>query len=234
MKRDPTPERACRARPRARGARAPCAPPLLGIAWRLGLGLAAVAAVLIGAEVLATRTTREAARGRARHAERARAARPPRRAPCSRSWSPTIARWANIVQARTGADFNAITQRGRCARRGGGGLLRQPRRGRRSRPPRSTLRAQLTRHIETRASARRAAPRSARNGPTQRQAALNRVYQLIASAGGAGVRHQRHPGLRAPLALRARDRHQRGARQRRRQAGGHRPPRGGLPLAARR
>ena len=34
--------------------------PLLGIAWRLGLGLAAVAAVLVGGEVLATRTTRDA------------------------------------------------------------------------------------------------------------------------------------------------------------------------------
>ena len=34
--------------------------PLLGIAWRLGLGLAAIAAVLVGAEVLATRTTRDA------------------------------------------------------------------------------------------------------------------------------------------------------------------------------
>ena len=34
--------------------------PRLGIGWRLILGLTAVAAVLIGAQVLATRTTREA------------------------------------------------------------------------------------------------------------------------------------------------------------------------------
>src|SRR6478609_9475184 len=58
MKRFPPPPGAVPCPQRMRGWR--LGAPLLGIAWRLGLGLAAIAAVLVGAEVLATRTTRDA------------------------------------------------------------------------------------------------------------------------------------------------------------------------------
>jgi hypothetical protein len=58
MNRDSAPSAGKSGAPAARPRRAHS--PLLGIAWRLGLGLAAVAAVLVAGEVTATRTTREA------------------------------------------------------------------------------------------------------------------------------------------------------------------------------
>ena len=183
MKRDLTPnaDTPSRARP-ARGLRS--GSPLLGIAWRLGLGLAAVAAVLIGAEVLSTRTTRDALEAvRAMQNEHE---------PLARSADAVLERLVAydravgaFVQEHAGTDANAIAQAGDALQDAVAGYFaNQP-------APTVTadtlaLRAELTRHIETaRALAARAAQRS--QSAEARDAALNHVYQLVASAGGAGV-----------------------------------------------
>ncbi len=183
MKRDPTPRAHTSAPAPPLRARRP-ASPLLGIAWRLGLGLAALAAVLTGAEVLATRTTRDALE--AVHV--------------MQNEHETLVSSADAVleklvaydravgayvQARAGPDLNAITQAGEALEEALAAYF-----GNKSRPPVKpaslALRAQLTRHIETaRQLAGRAAQRS--QSTEARQEALNGVYQLIASAGGAGV-----------------------------------------------
>jgi diguanylate cyclase (GGDEF)-like protein len=183
MKRDLTPH--VDAASRARPARRPrSGSPLLGIAWRLGLGLTAVAAVLIGAEVLSTRTTRDALEAvRAMQNEHE---------PLARGADAVLERLVAydravgaFVQAHAGADANAITQAGDALEDAVAGYFAsQPA------PPVTAgtlaLRAELTQHIETaRALAARAAQRS--QSADARDAALNHVYQLIASAGGAGV-----------------------------------------------
>src|SRR5580658_5359324 len=108
MKRDPTP-RASISVPAPRARRA--ASPLLGIAWRLGLGLAAVAAVLTGAEVLATRTTRDAL-----DAVRVMQNEHETLASSADAVLEKLVAYDRavgaFVQARAGADLDAITQAG--------------------------------------------------------------------------------------------------------------------------
>ena len=183
MKRHPTSRASLPApAPAARARRA--ASPLLGIAWRLGLGLTAVAAVLTGAEVLATRTTRDAL-----DAVRVMQNEHESLASSADAVLEKLVAYDRAVgayvQARTGAEFNAITQAGDALEDAVAAYF-----GNQPRPPVTpaslTLRAQLTRHIET---ARQLAARAAQRAQSTdaRQAALNRAYQLIASAGGAGV-----------------------------------------------
>ena len=115
---------ACRAR---RGAPRGC--PRLGIGARLGLGLAAVAAVLVAADILATRTAREAL-------EAVRSMQNEHEPLASRADAVLVRlidydrAVGEYVQARQVADFAAITHRRRrargCARR----LLRRRRRRR--------------------------------------------------------------------------------------------------------
>ncbi|HEY7995486.1 MAG TPA: GGDEF domain-containing protein, partial [Steroidobacteraceae bacterium] len=160
--------------------------PLLGIAWRLGLGLAAVAAVLVGGEVFATRTTREAL-------EAVRLMQNEHEPLASRAdavleklvaYDRAVGAFVQ-VQARTGADLGAIVL--------AGGALEEAvatyfaHKGQPAATPATlALRAQLSRHIET---ARQLAARAAQRAQMTeaREAALNHVYLLIASAGGAGV-----------------------------------------------
>jgi len=182
MKRDPTAPAT-----RARAARAPtrrAGSPLLGIAWRLGLGLAAVAGVLILAEVLMTRTTRDALRAvrsmQNEHEPLAGAAD----AVLEKLVAYDRAVGA-FVQARAGTDLTAINGAGEQLESAVSAYFgMQP-------PPPNTdatraLRAQLTRHIgSARALATRAAQRA--QSAEAREAALNQIYQLIISAGGAGV-----------------------------------------------
>jgi diguanylate cyclase (GGDEF)-like protein len=183
MKRNPTPRASTAApAPRARARRV--ASPLLGIAWRLGLGLAAVAAVLTGAEVLATRTTRDAL-----EAVRVMQNEHETLVGSADAVLEKLVAYDRAVgayvQARAGADPQALAQAGDALEDALATYF-----GSRPRPPVTaaslTLRAQLTRHIEiARQLAARAAQRS--QSADARQGALNSVYQLIASAGGAGV-----------------------------------------------
>jgi hypothetical protein len=158
--------------------------PLLGIAWRLGLGLAAVAAVLIGAEVLATRTTRDALEAVRvmQHEHEPLAGRADAVLEKLVAYDRAV---GAFVQARAGSDLNAITRAGdELEDAVDAYFATHPRPA--ITPARLALRAQLTRHIET---ARQLASRAAQRAQSAdaREAALNHVYQLIASAGGAGV-----------------------------------------------
>ncbi|HTL21778.1 MAG TPA: EAL domain-containing protein [Steroidobacteraceae bacterium] len=158
--------------------------PRLGIGWRLILGLTAVAAVLIAGEVLATRTTREAL-----DAVRS-----------MQSEHEPLANAANLVleklvaydravgeyvQAHSAADFSAINAAGAALDSAVAAYFRNA-------PAASVpsaaagLRAQLTRHISV---ARQLASRSAQRlqWVEERQAALTRVYERIAAAGGSGL-----------------------------------------------
>jgi len=158
--------------------------PLLGIAWRLGLGLAAVAAVLVGAEVLATRTTRDALEAvRAMQSEHE---------PLANSADAVLEKLVAYdqavgayVQARSGTDVDGITLAGDALEDAVAAYFaNRPQAP--VNPATVALRAQLTRHIET---ARQLASRATQRWQwiDARGAALNRVYQLIASAGGSGV-----------------------------------------------
>jgi diguanylate cyclase (GGDEF)-like protein len=156
--------------------------PRLGIGWRLCLGLAAVAAVLTAGEMLVTRTTREAlAAVRSMQSEHE---------PLAGAASAVLERLVafdrsvgEYVQARTG--FNTVTDAGTALEAAVSDYFSL------SPPPPVTpaaagLRAQITRHIaNARLLAARAAQRAQWAG--ERQAALNRVYQHIAAAGGAGL-----------------------------------------------
>ena len=158
--------------------------PLLGIAWRLGLGLAAVAAVLAGAEVLATRTTRDALEAvRVMQNENE-----PLAARADAVLERLVAYDGAVgasVQGRAGVDSNAIAQAGDALEDAVAAYFANH-----PAPPVTAatlaLRAQLTRHVE---NARQLAARAAQRAQSAeaREAALNHVYQLIASAGGAGV-----------------------------------------------
>ena len=177
--------------------------PLLGIAWRLGLGLAAVAAVLVAGEVLATRTTRDAAGGRscACRTSMNRSRTVPM--PCWKSWSPTIRQWALTCRPAVRTDIDGITLapgmpwKTRSLPTSASGP-NSPSRQRRSR-----CAAQLTRHIQTARAAgqpRRAALAvggCARRGAQSRLPA-HRLRRRLRR------RHRRHAGVRAPLARRAR------------------------------
>jgi len=161
--------------------------PLLGIAWRLGLGLAAVAAVLVGGEVFSTRTTRDAL-------EAVRLMQNEHEPLASRAdavleklvaYDRAVGAFVQ-VQARTGADLGAIIVRAGDALEEAVATYFAHQRQPSATPATLALRAQLSRHIET---ARQLAARAAQRAQMTeaREAALNHVYLLIASAGGAGV-----------------------------------------------
>ena len=162
--------------------------PLLGIAWRLGLGLAAIAAVLTGAEVLATRTTRDALEAvRLMQSEQEPLAS---RADAVLEKLVAYDRAVGAIvqrQARPGADPGAIVRAGDALEAAVATYFGHgPQPASVPIPASVALRAQLTRHIET---ARQLAARAAQRAQMteDREAALNHVYLLIASAGGAGV-----------------------------------------------
>ncbi|HEX4619769.1 MAG TPA: diguanylate cyclase, partial [Steroidobacteraceae bacterium] len=158
--------------------------PRLGVGSRLGLGLAAVAAVLVAGEILATRTGREALQAvRSMQNEHE---------PLANRASTVLVRLVDYdravgayVQARSGADFAAITVAGAALEDALGNYFES------APPPPVTpaaleLRTQLTRHI---AAARSFASRAAQRAQwvEERRVALEDVYQRIATAGGAGL-----------------------------------------------
>src|SRR5580658_6107535 len=168
---------------------APPAPPArrawhlrLGIGWRLGLGLAAVATVLIVGEVLAARTAREALDAIHSMEEE--------HEPLARRASAVMEKLVaydrvvgEYVQARSGADFASLTQAGDALEAAVGRYFE----GMPTPDPETTrLHEQLTHHI---ANARELASRAAQRAQwaQERQAALYRIYQRIASAGGSGL-----------------------------------------------
>ena len=157
----------------------------LGIGWRLGLGLAAVTAVLVFGEMLATRTAREALEAvRSMQTEHE---------PLANSANAVLEKLiaydravGEYVQARSaGDDLTAITQAGDALEAAVTDYFS-------SAPSRavtaaaSGLREQLTRHIT---SARRLAGRAAQrlHWEVERQSDLDHVYQRIVAAGGSGL-----------------------------------------------
>src|SRR5438034_3159896 len=158
--------------------------PRLGIGRRLGLGLAAVTTVLVLGEMLAARTTREAlAAVRSMQNEDE---------PLANSANAVLERLLAYdravdedMQAHGPDDFGAIIHAGDALEAAVADYFG-------SSPPApvsaagDALRLQLTRHI---ASARELASRAAQRAQwvAERQAALNQVYQRIASAGGSGL-----------------------------------------------
>ena len=157
--------------------------PRLGIGWRLILGLTAVAAVLIAAQVLATRTTREALDAvRSMQNEHE-----PLASAANLVLEKLVAydrAVGEYVQARSAADFSSITAAGAALE---GAITAYFRSAPASVPPAAVgLRVQLIRHI---AVARQLASRAAQRlqWVDERQAALSRVYERIASAGGSGL-----------------------------------------------
>jgi diguanylate cyclase (GGDEF)-like protein len=181
------------ARPEAAATAAPPRPrrrawlpraPRLGVGARLALGLAAVAAVLVAGEILATRTAREALQAvRSMQNEHE---------PLASRASAVLARLVDYdravgeyVRAQNGADFAAITTAGAALEDALGSYFDGP-----PTPPLSRaaleLRAQLTRHIAAgRSFASRAAQRA--QWVEERRIALEDVYQRIATAGGTGL-----------------------------------------------
>jgi len=158
--------------------------PRLGIGWRLGLWLTAVVAVLIVGELLATRITGEALDAvRSMQSEgEALASSASQVLDKLISYDRAVGEY---VQAHGTADLSSIKAAGEELEAAVGNYFDS------APPPAVTgaahnLRAQLTRHI---ANARQLA--SAATQRTQwsdkRQAALNRVYHRIATAGGAGI-----------------------------------------------
>ncbi len=158
--------------------------PRLGVGARLGLGLAAVAAVLVAGEILATRTAREALQAvRSMQKEHE---------PLASRASTVLTRLVDYdravgeyVQAHDGADFAAITTAGAALEDALGGYFDG------TPPPPVTraaleLRVQLTRHIAAgRSFASRAAQRA--QWVEERRVALGDVYQRIVTAGGSGL-----------------------------------------------
>jgi diguanylate cyclase (GGDEF)-like protein len=156
----------------------------LGIGWRLGLGLAAVATVLIVGEVLASRTAHEALD--AIHSMQDE--HEPLASRASAVMEKLVAYDRAVgesVQARSGAEFANLTEAGNALEAAVSGYFEG-----KPRPPSDSettqLREQLTRHI---ANARQLASRASQRAQwaQERQAALNRIYQRIASAGGSGL-----------------------------------------------
>lgn len=158
--------------------------PRLGIGWRLGLGLAAVATVLILGEMQAEETAREAldaSRSMQNQHE-------PLASRASAIMEKLVAYDRAVgesVQARSGADFASLTEAGDALEAAVSGYFEGKPRPQ-SDPETTRLREQLTHHI---ANARQLASRSAQRvqWAQERQAALNRIYQRIASAGGSGL-----------------------------------------------
>ena len=158
--------------------------PRLGIGWRLGLGLAALAAVLVAGEQFATRTTREALQA----ARSMQSEHQPLADGASAVLEKLVAydrAVGEYAQAPSAADLGAITGAGEA-------LEAAVERYFSSSPPppltagAAALRAQITRHIGL---AQQLAARAAQRAQwaEERQAALNRVYQRIAAAGGSGL-----------------------------------------------
>jgi len=158
--------------------------PRLSVGARLALGLAAVAAVLVVGEILATRTAREALQAvRSMQSEHE---------PLASRASAVLVRLVDydravgeFVQAHNGADFAAITTAGAALEDALGSYFDG------TPPPPVTapaleLRAQLTRHIAAgRSFASRAAQRT--QWVEERHVALADVYQRIVTAGGSGL-----------------------------------------------
>ncbi|MBV8910193.1 MAG: HAMP domain-containing protein, partial [Gammaproteobacteria bacterium] len=157
--------------------------PRLGIGWRLGLGLAAVAALLVAGEQMATRTTREALDA---------VVSMQKEQPLTDSANAALEKMlaydravGEYAQAPSTAGLGAITVAGDAVEAALSDYLRNS-------PPPSLVRSaealhtQITRHIAVaRALATRLAQRA--QWGDERQAALNRVYQRIAAAGGSGL-----------------------------------------------
>jgi diguanylate cyclase (GGDEF)-like protein len=156
----------------------------LGVGWRLFLGLAAVAAVLVAGEMLAGRTTRAALVAvRSMQSEHE---------PLASSAGLLLEQLVafdravgEYVQARSSADFGAVTAAGDALEQAVAHYFdRAPAPALNSAA--AELRAQLMRHI---ANARELASRATQRvqWAEAREAALNRVYRRIASAGGTGL-----------------------------------------------
>lgn len=158
--------------------------PRLGVGARLALGLAAVAAVLVAAEMLATRTTREALQAvRSMQNEHE---------PLASRASAVLVRLIDFdrsvgayVQAHNGSDFAAIATAGGALEDALGSYFDgRPRPA--VTPAALELRSQLSRHIAAgRAFASRAALRA--QWVEERRVALEDVYQRIVTAGGSGL-----------------------------------------------
>jgi len=158
--------------------------PRLGVGSRLALGLAAVAAVLVAGELLATRTSREAlAAVRSMQNEHE---------PLASRASAVLVRLVDydravgaFVQARNGADFAAISSAGAMLEDALGSYF-DGTPGAPATPAARELRAALSRHIANgRLFASRAAQRA--EWVEERRAALDDVYQRITVAGGSGL-----------------------------------------------
>jgi diguanylate cyclase (GGDEF)-like protein len=159
--------------------------PYLSIGWRLGLGLAAVAAVLVASEVLATRTTREALDAvRVMQNEHE---------PLASSANAVLEKLvafdgivSEVMRAGNAADLAAITNAGdtleSAVTRYFGSAPQAPA----AADAPLSLRERLTRHI---ASARELAGRAAQRGQwsAQRQADLNQIHDLLVTASGTGA-----------------------------------------------
>ena len=180
------PEAAATAAPRPASRRRTWLPrvPRLGVGARLALGLAAVAAVLVAGEILATRTAREALQAvRTMQNEHE---------PLASRASAVLARLVDYdravsgyVHSQNGADFAAITGAGAALEDALGSYFDGS-----PAPPATQaaleLRTQLTRHIAAgRSFASRAAQRT--QWVEERRVALADVYQRIAAAGGSGL-----------------------------------------------
>ncbi|HVH82770.1 MAG TPA: diguanylate cyclase, partial [Steroidobacteraceae bacterium] len=157
---------------------------LRGVGARLALGLAAVAAVLIVGESVATRTSQEALQAmRSMQNEHE---------PLASRASAVLVRLVDYdravgeyVQARNGADFAAITTAGAALEDALSGYYDGTPRPPVTRPA-LELRAALSRHI---AAGRAFASRTAQRGQwvDERRAMLAAVYHRIVTAGGAGL-----------------------------------------------
>ena len=164
MKRVPPPPGAVPGPQRMRGWR--LGAPLLGIAWRLGLGLAAVAAVLVGAEVLATRTTRDALEAvRVMQSEHE---------PLANSADAVLEKLVAYdqavgayVQARSGTDVDGITLAGDALEDAVAAYFANRPQAPVTPATAGTAGAADASHRD-RAAARRAVPRSAGSGSTRR------------------------------------------------------------------
>jgi len=156
--------------------------PRLGVGARLGLGLAAVAAVLVVGEMLATQTSRAAL-------EAVRSMQTEHEPLASRA-SAVLVRLVDYdravgayVQAHNSADFAAITSAGAEFE---DALQSYFRSAPSLTPAALDLRERLTRHIvDARVFATRAAQRA--QWLEARNAALEDVYERIVTAGGSGL-----------------------------------------------
>src|SRR6202140_2563646 len=158
--------------------------PRLGIGWRLGLGLTAIATVLLFGEALATRTTREALEAvRSMQNEHE---------PLANSANAVLEKLLaydraieEYLQARSPNDFSLISQAGDALEKAVSDYF-----GSSPAPPVTAtamgLRLQPPRHI---ANARQLASHAAQRvqWAGERQAALDQVNQRITSAGGSGL-----------------------------------------------